>query len=91
MHWAAQKENDEILRILISFGADPNKVDFEGASPLHVAGDSSNPKCVQILINAGADPNIRSHFGARARDICVNRGYEKYLTPDIEQPVVLYE
>lgn len=79
LHYAAQAENTQILKIILDFGGNPNAVDFEGATPLHIAGDLSNEDNIAYLIQAGADPSIRNNFSVKAYDICINRGHQRAL------------
>lgn len=82
LHYAAQAEDSQILKMILDFGGDPNAADFEGATPLHIAGDLSNEDNIAYLIQAGADPSIRNNFSVKAYDICMNRGHEKAFDPN---------
>jgi ankyrin repeat protein len=62
------------VEILLEFGANPNLQDFEGATPLHIAGDENSPEIVTLLVQKGANPAIRNDFGTKAADLCINRG-----------------
>ena len=53
---------DEILRLLLSFGADPNLRGINDYAPLHMAVAERNPLAVQILLDAGADPDLRTRI-----------------------------
>lgn len=67
---AAPRSTAEIVRLLLAYGADPNKPDKRNASPLHSVcwgGDGSverdgrtTEELIFTLIDAGADPNLRS-------------------------------
>jgi ankyrin repeat protein len=74
--------------ILLNFGADPNAVDFEGATPLHIAADGENPLIIAKLIQKGARGNMRNDFGVRADDKCRERGFEEALIPKSPDGVV---
>jgi ankyrin repeat protein len=62
------------VEILLEFGANPNLQDFEGATPLHIAGDAKSSEIVSLLVQKGADPTIRNSFGTKASELCINRG-----------------
>ena len=49
----------EIAKLIVAAGADPNKMDFGNATPLHRAIYKKNSKLVKVLLDAKADPEIR--------------------------------
>lgn len=49
-------------RLLLYSGADPNRPDYGGASPLHQAARLGNPEVTKALLQGGAEVNAR--FGA---------------------------
>ena len=53
---------DEILRLLLSFGTDPNQRGINDYTPLHMAVAERNAHAVQILLDAGADPEVRTRI-----------------------------
>ena len=53
---------DDILRLLLSFGADPNQRGINDYTPLHMAVAERNPLAVQILLDGGADPELRTRI-----------------------------
>jgi len=53
---------DEILRLLLSFGADPNQRGNNDYTALHAAVAFNNPLAVQILLDGGADPELRTRI-----------------------------
>ena len=61
--WAAARGDDESLRILLSFGAQPDIADFEGRSPLQYA---RNPEVIATLLANGADLNATDNSGRTA-------------------------
>ena len=61
IHWAVHLDNFELLKLLISLGADVDVVDGAGQTPLHLAaakGDSV--EVVKVLVEAGAELDIKS-------------------------------
>jgi ankyrin repeat protein len=60
----------QILRMLLSFGADPNQRGTNDYTPLHMAVDEKNSLAIQILLDAGADPELRTRIDARSSPLC---------------------
>ena len=54
----------QILRMLLSFGADPNQRGTNDYTPLHMAVDEKNSLAIPILLDAGADPELRTRIDA---------------------------
>lgn len=57
-----RKDVDDLLRLLLAFGADPNQRGVNDYTPLHMAVAEGNPHAVQILLEAGADPDLRTRI-----------------------------
>ena len=57
---AAFAERGDVVKLLLSAGADSNKLDDVQQNPLFRA---RNKECFDLLIDAGANPLIRSRFG----------------------------
>jgi hypothetical protein len=55
---------DDIIRMLLSFGADPNQRGINDCTALHMAVAMGNPHAVQILLDGGADPDLRTRIDA---------------------------
>ena len=53
---------DDLIRLLLSFGADPNERGINDYTPLHMAVAERQPLAVQILLDAGADPDLRTRI-----------------------------
>ena len=53
---------DDILRLLLSFGADPNQRGVNDYTALHMAVAERQPLAAQILLDAGADPGLRTRI-----------------------------
>jgi ankyrin repeat protein len=52
----------EIIKLLLSFGADPNQRGLNDYTPLHMAVGEQNLPAVELLIAAGADPRLRTRI-----------------------------
>jgi uncharacterized protein len=53
---------DEVLRLLLSHGADPNQRGINDYTPLHMAVAERHVLAVQLLLDAGADPQLRTRI-----------------------------
>ena len=59
---ATREDVDDLLRLLLSFGADPNQRGVNDYTPLHMAIAERNPLAVQLLLEGGADPDLRTRI-----------------------------
>jgi hypothetical protein len=53
---------DQIIRLLLSHGADPNERGINDYTPLHMAVAERNMLAVQLLLDGGADPDLRTRI-----------------------------
>jgi hypothetical protein len=53
---------DDVLRLLLSFGADPNQRGINDYTALHMAVAERQPLAVQMLLDAGANPELRTRI-----------------------------
>lgn len=58
----ARPDVAEIIKLLLSFGADPNQRGLNDYTPLHMAVGEENLPAVELLIAAGADPRLRTRI-----------------------------
>lgn len=76
LHYAAERDNAEMVKLLVKYRADPDKRDRYNQTPLHVAAYEGNPKAVYALANAGADLLLLDSDNNTARDVAVRRRSE---------------
>jgi ankyrin repeat protein len=57
---ASSRECADIVRQLISHGADPNS-ESEFGAPLHAASYNGSPEIARVLLENGANPNALEH------------------------------
>ena len=60
---AIAKRSPSRVKILLQAGADVNKADTDGYTPLLTASSDGCKEIVEMLIRAGADPNKVSNYG----------------------------
>jgi len=53
---------EEILGLLLTFGADPNQRGINDYTPLHMAVAERNATAIEILLKHGADPELRTRI-----------------------------
>ena len=53
---------DDLLRLLLAHGSDPNQRGINDYTPLHTAVADGNAMAVQILLDGGADPELRTRI-----------------------------
>jgi len=78
------KSSENIVKILLNNGADPNVQNTYGDTALIMAAyDAASEKIVEILLKCGADPNIQDDDGCTALVLTnipsVKRLIQKYL------------
>ncbi|XP_027178269.1 potassium channel SKOR isoform X1 [Coffea eugenioides] len=64
------------LKNLIRAGADPNKNDYDGRSPLHLAASRGYEDIAQFLIQEGVDINVTDNFGNTPLLEAIKSGHE---------------
>lgn len=58
----SRSDVDEILRLLLARGADPNQRGINDYTPLHMAVAEHNLRAIHILLDKGADPERRTRI-----------------------------
>ena len=66
LHWAVQRDNLEVVDLLLRAGASAKTANRYGVTPLSVACTNGNAAIIQKLLNAGADPNAPAPDGETA-------------------------
>ncbi|KAG8381895.1 hypothetical protein BUALT_Bualt05G0020400 [Buddleja alternifolia] len=61
--FAVARGDDLLLHHLLRRGLDPNELDSNGCSALHLAASKGNLECVLLLLDNEADPNRRDFEG----------------------------
>lgn len=73
IQWRQQRLLDAIannkvkeVRVAVEDGADINRADSAGLTPLHVAAKAGRPRVTELLLELGADPKVRTKSGTPA-------------------------
>ncbi|KAA8525368.1 hypothetical protein F0562_007214 [Nyssa sinensis] len=61
--FAAMRGDDLLLQQLLRRGLDPNELDSNGRTALHIAASKGSMECALLLIDSGADPNRKDSEG----------------------------
>ncbi|KAG5534358.1 hypothetical protein RHGRI_022475 [Rhododendron griersonianum] len=65
------------LKSLIRAGADPNKTDYDGRSPLHLAASRGYEEITIFLIQEGVDINVSDKFGNTPLVEALKNGHDR--------------
>ena len=57
-----QKTCEDVVKLLLDRGANPNGRDNNGETPLHGAAENGNTNVVKLLLARGSDPNMADNF-----------------------------
>ena len=79
MHWAAKKNNLEITKFLIEKGAQIDKLDYLGKTPLAHAAKLNYLRPVKALLGGGAKPGIKDNQGNSSIDLCTDLKIQGFL------------
>ena len=70
----------ELCRLLIEKGADVNKKNSLGKTPLHMAVINSDEKCIELLLNSGADIESKDNKGITPLMNAISHGVKNNIT-----------
>ncbi|KAH9605268.1 hypothetical protein KSS87_020774 [Heliosperma pusillum] len=62
--FAAGRGDETLLLQLLNRGSDPNELDTNGRTPLHIAAAHGNKDCASTLLSFGAEPNTKDYEGS---------------------------
>jgi ankyrin repeat protein len=57
-----RKDTLEIIKLLLTFNADPNQRGVNDYTPLHMAVGERDLAAIEVLLEAGADPRLRTRI-----------------------------
>ena len=58
LNFAIYRDHADVVRVLVDAGADVDKMDQEGWTPLYLAARHEDAAVLKMLLAAGADPNL---------------------------------
>ncbi|XP_023177418.1 myotrophin [Drosophila hydei] len=79
IHYAADFGQLNVLQFLVKLGADVNRKDKHGITPLLAAVWEGHTKCVEFLLEKGADKNGVTPDGQSYVDVAENDDIKKLL------------
>lgn len=74
---AAAAGHENVVKVLLQLGADPNVREQGGYTPLHAAAQNGDEEMIRTLIYGGADLTLKSNDGKTAMDLAMEAGHEK--------------
>lgn len=78
LHEAVDLDHIDFVQTLLEAGANPNRQDTDGNTPLHIAAINMSVQCAKLLYQYGVDPTIRDNDGKLAHDTAE---FQLYLPP----------
>ncbi|CAF1122482.1 unnamed protein product [Didymodactylos carnosus] len=63
LHWATDRGDENMIRLLARKGANMNIQDAEGQTALHYAASCGHDNCANLLLDLGTDANICDYDG----------------------------
>ena len=67
LYVAAQNGFEEVVKLLLRAGSDPNKPNKDGATPIQIATQNKHDQIVDLLVRAGGDAHLNPKSSAKAQ------------------------
>jgi ankyrin repeat protein len=81
LHWAAQLNREDLVKLLVEAGANPNAKTRYGIAPLTLACTNGSAAIVELLLAHKADPTVANNEGATALMTCARTGNVDAMRP----------
>ncbi len=79
LNWAAVENKPKLIQLLISAGADINKTNLSGFTPLHHAAETQSMDSAKILLELGADTRLKTNNGHTAYELAALNDNRKLM------------
>lgn len=79
LSWAAQRGEAETVKVLLTYGANPNNVDSSKMTPLHYAAQATEPTCLQPLLESGSMITQQARGWSALHYVCCFHDDIKYV------------
>ncbi|XP_029127278.1 potassium channel SKOR isoform X2 [Cajanus cajan] len=89
MNCAAHDGHLDVVKRLIGFGADPNKPDYDGRTPLHVSASKGYVDISSFLVEQGVNINSTDKFGATPLLEAIKNGHEEVASVLVNSGAIL--
>ena len=76
LHLSASLGLENLLKILLKHGMDPNLRDANGFTALHFTALYRHDQCAQLLVHEGADINITDLWGRTAQHVALGSNHD---------------
>ena len=87
---AAMCGRSNVVKILLDEGAEFDKANYLGETPLYLAAWQNHPDAVQVLLDAGADPNRTNYNGCTPLHHAARNNFEMVkLQQNVPQRILL--
>jgi len=71
LHLAAFSNDEDVIKLILSYGAYPDVRDFQGRTPMMRACEFGHVQALQALLDADADPSVKDVEGKSALAYCL--------------------
>ncbi|EED21298.1 ankyrin repeat protein [Talaromyces stipitatus ATCC 10500] len=88
LHLATAHDREDVVELLLEYGADVNARSDGGWTPFHNACDKGCEKIVRILLQAGADFNSQLLNGMTSLHLAAQAGHTDVVKCLLEQPTI---
>ena len=74
LHWACTSGCSDTVRLLLEYGANPYKIEYQKWNALHLATKNGHPSLVQLLLESGTYVNCLDSTGNSSLTLAIRSG-----------------